>query len=203
MIGFLSERIGCCSPLSDTKVLAGVGRIALSCSPNLGQFGIIGKPEATQGRLTGGRGGPTPRRAPRNVAFPVIKARLSRGLQRTHDNRAPYADDATGGGAAIEAILRPVLGKDALLVTDGCTSYPACAVALGVSHEALNQTAGEGARHSTSRRSTAAMSASRTFSAATAESPPNISTATCGGITSPSSLALLHPARSSPQLREC
>ena len=45
--------------------------------------------------------------------------------------------------AAIEAVLRPVLGKDALLVTDGCTSYPPCAVALGVSHETLNQTAGE------------------------------------------------------------
>jgi hypothetical protein len=45
--------------------------------------------------------------------------------------------------AAIEAVLRPVLCKDALLVTDGCTSYPPCAVALGVSHETLNQTAGE------------------------------------------------------------
>jgi transposase-like protein len=48
--------------------------------------------------------------------------------------------------AAIEAVLRPVLGKDALLVTDGCTSYPPCAAALGVSHEALNQTAGERVR---------------------------------------------------------
>lgn len=47
---------------------------------------------------------------------------------------------------AIEAVLRPVLGKDALLVTDGCTSYPPCAAALGVSHEALNQTAGERVR---------------------------------------------------------
>jgi hypothetical protein len=45
--------------------------------------------------------------------------------------------------AAIEAVLRPVLGKDTLLVTDGCTSYPPCAVALDVSHEALNQTADE------------------------------------------------------------
>jgi transposase-like protein len=45
--------------------------------------------------------------------------------------------------AAIEAVLRPILGKDVLLVTDGCTSYRPCAAALGVSHEALNQTAGE------------------------------------------------------------
>ena len=33
----------------------------------------------------------------------------------------------------------PVMDKDALLVTDGNTSYPPCAAALGVSHEAPNQ----------------------------------------------------------------
>ena len=44
---------------------------------------------------------------------------------------------------AIRQVLAPVLDKDALLVTDGCTSYPPCAAALGVSHETLNQTAGE------------------------------------------------------------
>ncbi|MGC9271414.1 IS1595 family transposase [Acidiphilium sp.] len=48
--------------------------------------------------------------------------------------------------AAIEAVLRPVLSKDAMLVTDGCTSYPPCAAALGVSHEVLNQSAGERVR---------------------------------------------------------
>jgi transposase-like protein len=48
--------------------------------------------------------------------------------------------------AAIEVVLRPVVGKDALLVTDGCTSYPPCAAALGVSHEVLNQTAGQRVR---------------------------------------------------------
>lgn len=47
---------------------------------------------------------------------------------------------------AIRAVLTPVLDKDALLVTDGCTSYPPCAAALGVSHEVLNQTAGERVR---------------------------------------------------------
>ena len=31
------------------------------------------------------------------------------------------------------------MDKDALLVTDGNTSYPPCAAALGVSHEAPNQ----------------------------------------------------------------
>lgn len=45
--------------------------------------------------------------------------------------------------AAIGAVLAPVLDKDALLVTDGGTSYPPCAAALGVSHAALNQSTGE------------------------------------------------------------
>lgn len=47
---------------------------------------------------------------------------------------------------AIRAVLAPVLDKDALLVTDGCTSYPPCAATLGVSHEVLNQSAAERAR---------------------------------------------------------
>ena len=47
---------------------------------------------------------------------------------------------------AIGVVLAPVLDKDALLVTDGGTSYPPCAAALGVSHEVLNQTAGERVR---------------------------------------------------------
>jgi transposase-like protein len=48
--------------------------------------------------------------------------------------------------AHLQSVLGPVLDQDALLVTDGCTSYPPCAAALGVSHEALNQTAGERVR---------------------------------------------------------
>jgi hypothetical protein len=48
--------------------------------------------------------------------------------------------------AALITALKPVIGTDALLVTDGCTSYPACAAALGVSHEVLNQSAGERVR---------------------------------------------------------
>ena len=47
---------------------------------------------------------------------------------------------------AIKEVLQPVLDRDALLVTDGCTSYPPCAAALGISHEVLNQSAGERAR---------------------------------------------------------
>jgi transposase-like protein len=48
--------------------------------------------------------------------------------------------------AALQEVLGPVIEKDALLVSDGCTSYPPCAAALGISHEALNLSAGERVR---------------------------------------------------------
>ncbi len=48
--------------------------------------------------------------------------------------------------AALREVLAPVMDKDALLVTDGGTSYPPCAAALCVSHEALNQSSGERVR---------------------------------------------------------
>lgn len=43
---------------------------------------------------------------------------------------------------AIQAVLEPVVDKDALLVTDGASCYPPCAAALGISHEALTHSAG-------------------------------------------------------------
>ena len=43
-------------------------------------------------------------------------------------------------------LLDPVVAKDALLVSDGGASYPPCAAALGVSHEALNRSMGERVR---------------------------------------------------------
>lgn len=46
----------------------------------------------------------------------------------------------------IQAVLESVVDKDALLVTDGASDYPPCAVALGISHEALKQSAGERVR---------------------------------------------------------
>jgi transposase-like protein len=46
-------------------------------------------------------------------------------------------------GEAIKAVLEPVLRKDSLLVTDGAAYYPPCAAKLGITHEALNQSAGE------------------------------------------------------------
>jgi len=47
---------------------------------------------------------------------------------------------------ALQEVLEPVMDKDALLVTDGGTSYPRCAEALGVSHAPLNQSVGERVR---------------------------------------------------------
>ena len=47
---------------------------------------------------------------------------------------------------ALTAALKPVIGPDALLVTDGGTRYPGCAAALGITHEVLNQSAGERVR---------------------------------------------------------
>ena len=44
---------------------------------------------------------------------------------------------------ALRKAFAPVMDKDALLVTDGNTSYPPCAVALGLSHEAFNQSSGK------------------------------------------------------------
>jgi len=42
----------------------------------------------------------------------------------------------------IKDVLQPAMDKDALLATDGCTSYPPCARAMGVSHEVINQSSG-------------------------------------------------------------
>ena len=69
---------------------------------------------------------------------------------------AVLASPVSGGGAerfqgrvdaaALTAALDPVVAKDALLVSDGGASYPPCAAALGVSHEALNRSMGERVR---------------------------------------------------------
>jgi transposase-like protein len=48
--------------------------------------------------------------------------------------------------ADVTDALRPVLEKDALLVTDRATFYPACAAMLGVSHERLHPAGGEHVR---------------------------------------------------------
>ena len=85
------------------------------------------------------RGGKAKKRGLSDEQVPVLVAADRSGTTVSAVLPAVTAD-------AIRAVLAPVLDKDALLVTDGCTSYPPCAVALGVSHEVLNQSAGERVR---------------------------------------------------------
>ena len=48
--------------------------------------------------------------------------------------------------ASVQSALKPRIDDDILLVTDGNNVYPPCAKALGIKHEALNQSAGERVR---------------------------------------------------------
>jgi hypothetical protein len=47
---------------------------------------------------------------------------------------------------AIQVVLEPAVGADVLLVTDAASYFPPAAAALGISHEALIQAAGERVR---------------------------------------------------------
>lgn len=85
------------------------------------------------------RGGKAKRRGLSDEQVPVLMAADRTGATISAVLPAVTAD-------AIRAVLMPVLDKDALLVTDGCASYPPCATALGVSHEAINLSAGERVR---------------------------------------------------------
>ena len=78
-----------------------------------------------------------------------------RGLSR---EQVPVLMAAARGGATVSAVLpavtadalrnalEPAVAKDILLLSDAHRSYPPCAAALGVRHEALNATAGERVR---------------------------------------------------------
>ncbi len=96
-----------------------------------------------------------------DVEVPDRKARkrggkaTKRGL--SHEQVPIVVAAARGGGVisavlevdtgdAIKAVLEPVLSKDALLVTDGGKALARCATKMNVSHEILNQSAGERVR---------------------------------------------------------
>ena len=85
------------------------------------------------------RGGKASRRGLSHEQVPVLVAVDRSGVTLS-------AILPTVSAAHLQAVLQPALDQDALLVTDGCTSYPPYAAAMGVSHEALNQTAGERVR---------------------------------------------------------
>ncbi len=85
------------------------------------------------------RGGKAKKRGLSGEQVPILVAADRSGATISAVLPAVTAD-------ALRAVLLPVVDKDALLVTDGCTSYPPCAAALGVSHEVLNQSGGERVR---------------------------------------------------------
>ena len=100
-----------------------------------------GEPEgrARAGRKARRRGGKAKKRGLSREQVPVLMAADRSGT--TVSAVLPRVD-----AAALTAALDPVVAKDALLVSDGGASYPRCAAALGVSHEALNRSMGERVR---------------------------------------------------------
>ena len=91
------------------------------------------------GRKARRRGGKAKKRGLSREQVPVLMAADRSGT--TASAVLPRVD-----AAALAAALDPVVAKDALLVSDGGASYPPCAAALGVSHEALNRSMGERVR---------------------------------------------------------
>jgi hypothetical protein len=85
------------------------------------------------------RGGEAKKRGLSDEQGPILVAADRSGASVSAVLPAVTAD-------AIRSVLAPVLDQDALLVTDGCPSYPPCAAAWGVSHEGLNQSDGERVR---------------------------------------------------------
>ena len=102
-------------------------------------FWRAGRARAGWGARHGGGGGKAKKRGLSREQVPVLMAADRSGT--TVSAVLPRAD-----AAALTAALDPVVAKDALLVSDGGASYPRCAAALGVSHEALNHSIGERVR---------------------------------------------------------
>ena len=85
------------------------------------------------------RGGKAAKRGLSDEQTPVLVA-----ADRSGTTLAVMLAAATA--QTVATVLKPVLQKDALLVTDASTIYPPCAKSLGVSHQALNLSAGERVR---------------------------------------------------------
>ena len=136
------------------------------------------------------RGGKATRRGLSSEQVPILVAADRTGA--TISAILPAANTDT-----IKDVLAPVLGKDALLVTDGASFYPPCAAKLSVTHEMLNQSAGERVRgelhiQTVNSRHERLKTFLRRYIAA---SLPNTSPATSSGSISPDSTSTRHPAR--------
>jgi transposase-like protein len=86
-----------------------------------------------------GRGGKATKRGLSHEQVPILVAADRSGAVVSAVLPVDSAD-------AIKAVLDPVLSKDALLVTDGGTALACCATGMKISHEVLNQSAGERVR---------------------------------------------------------
>jgi hypothetical protein len=91
-------------------IQADIRQIAASFSLMLRHFGLLRNPEAPMRLVDGRRAGPTPFSEWGRVEFSLIETHLSCKLERTHDNRTPYAVDVTGGGRS-SAISRRMSAK--------------------------------------------------------------------------------------------
>jgi len=91
-------------------VITDIRQIAASFSLMLRHFGLLRNPEAPMRLVDGRRAGPTPFSEWGRVEFSLIETHLSCKLERTHDNRTPYAVDVTGGGRS-SAISRRMSAK--------------------------------------------------------------------------------------------
>jgi transposase-like protein len=85
------------------------------------------------------RGGKASKRGLSHELVPVLVA-----ADRSGATISAVLSAATGD--AIKAVLEPVLSQDALLVTDGGKALASCATKMNVTHEVLNQSAGERVR---------------------------------------------------------
>jgi transposase-like protein len=85
------------------------------------------------------RGGKAAKRGLSREQVPVLVAADRSGATVT-------AVLPTVSASAIQAVLEPAVSPDILLVTDGASYFPPAAVALGISHQALIQSAGERVR---------------------------------------------------------
>lgn len=85
------------------------------------------------------RGGKAAKRGLSREQVPILMA-----ADRSGATFSGVLDAVTGKTLAEH--LAPVVDKDILLVTDGGTAYPPCAARLAVTHEVLNQSAGERVR---------------------------------------------------------
>lgn len=91
------------------------------------------------GRKARRRGGKASKRGLSDEQVPVLVAADRSGTTMGAVLPALNAD-------SLQTAFEPVLEQDAILVSDGHRSYPPCARAMGVRHEALNVSSGERVR---------------------------------------------------------